>query len=470
MGAVASANIITDGLVACWDAGNRRCGTPSDGGTWNSLGANAPAVLANDAGFADVNMGGLALDGTDEKVTVANTTNIDGDGGFTFDIWLYFLAVPTDNYTIFSLYNGDGGSLHEFMLYIMEVSAYSKSVMVGSRGTNYSALRSDNPAMSPSNNIGKWVHYCATYNGDGENTPTNYKIYFNGQDMGSDGTTQFGAGLNGNVWGIDGSSGDLNGYIGRVAFYNKELTAAQILQNHEATKPRFEPRITKSGLVGNWDAGDPECYVGGTTCKDTANGTTATFKNWDGGNQTTGAANFNSANGGYWEFDGTDQYIQCSTNSVLQPQSFSVEAWAKESTDGGEVLALPIVTWKSGGAKYPAVYTSYHVAKTPIIFLSGSDYREFNNTAVSVAGWHHVMFTYTYDDVSTSAFYVDGVSIASGTTVNGTKDATDVCDIGRADTSLFYKGSIALVRIYDRPLSAAEIMDNFQKTRGRFGV
>ena len=80
------------------------------------------------------------------------------------------------------------------------------------------------------------------------------------------------------------------------------------------------------------------------------------------------------------------------------------------------------------------------------------------------------MFTYTYDDVSTSAFYVDGVSIASGTTVNGTKDATDVCDIGRADTSLFYKGSIALVRIYDRPLSAAEIMDNFQKTRGRFGV
>jgi len=85
-----SNNIVTDGLVCCWDGGNRRCGTPSDGGTWNSLGANAPAVLANDAGFADVNMGGIALDGTDEKVTVANTTNIDGDGGFTFDIWLYF--------------------------------------------------------------------------------------------------------------------------------------------------------------------------------------------------------------------------------------------------------------------------------------------------------------------------------------------------------------------------------------------
>ena len=296
------------------------------------------------------------------------------------------------------------------------------------------------------------------------------KVWLNGIEV-YEGSGPAGYFLNEGAFRIASGDGACwEGSLASIYVYNRELTDAEVKQNYEATKSRFVPRITKSGLVGNWDAGDPECYVGGTTCKDTANGTTATFKNWDGGNNITEEANFNSANGGYWEFDGTDQYIQCSTNSVLQPQSFSVEAWAKESTDPAELNALPIVTWKSGGAKYPAVYTSYHIAKTPIIFLSGSDYREFNNTAVSVAGWHHVMFTYTYDDVTTSAFYVDGVSIASGYTANGTKDATDVCDIGRAATSLFYRGSIAVVRIYDRPLSAAEIMDNFQKTRERFGV
>ena len=79
------------------------------------------------------------------------------------------------------------------------------------------------------------------------------------------------------------------------------------------------------------------------------------------------------------------------------------------------------------------------------------------------------MFTYTYDDVSTSAFYVDGVSIASGTTVNGTKDSTNTCIIGAIQSTYYYKGSIALVRMYDNALSAAEILDNYQKTKARFG-
>ena len=86
-----------------------------------------------------------------------------------------------------------------------------------------------------------------------------------------------------------------------------ETEQDEITQMYEALKPRFEPRITKSGLVGNWDAGDPESYSGGLTCKDTANGTASTLTNME-------ASDFNPANGGYWEFDGTDEYIQCSTD------------------------------------------------------------------------------------------------------------------------------------------------------------
>ena len=41
-----------------------------------------------------------------------------------------------------------------------------------------------------------------------------------------------------------------------------------------------------------------------------------------------------------------------------------------------------------------------------------------------------------------------------------------------SDGSVFYcfDGDIAVVHSYNRALSAAEVMDNFQKTRGRFGV
>ena len=477
MGTAYNTNVVTDGLVACWDAGNRRCGTPSDGGTWNSLGANAPAVLHNDAGFADVNMGVIALDGTDEKVTVANTTDIDGQNGFTFGIWLYFLATPNDDYTCFSIYNGGatGGSgvaQYEFMLYIMDVSEHTKSIMLGTRGTNYSSLRSDNSAMSPSNNIGKWVHYCATYNGDGANTPTNYKIYFNGQDMGSDGTTDFGGDTNTTRWGDDNGYGEFNGYIGRVAFYNRPLSADEVSQNYEALKPRFAPRITKSNLELNFDAGDPQSYSGGTTWKDTANGISAAFQNMD-------VANFNSANGGYLEFDGTDEWIK-----VAESGGWSMQGWA----------ALTMETWinVAGSRWHRILYENQNDASTYSFRVStdlygtasafwiaaGSSASVAESSFFSTSVWFQYVCRW---DGTTMNVYKNGVKVGSGTSNSGTIESSSGSKGGvaigagyatgeglQSESETFY-GKMGLLRVHQGALSAAEILDNYNKTKARFG-
>ena len=306
----------------------------------------------------------------------------------------------------------------------------------------------------------KWTHYVVT------NRSGSRRLYMDGELLAEDAGTGAITAADYNMCFGNREDGarPLEGKMASVYLYNRVLSAAEVKQNYEATKSRFLPRITKSGLVGNWDAGDPECYVGGTTCKDTANGTTATFMNWD-----AGEAHFNSANGGYWEFDGTDEYIQCSDDSVLQPQSFSVEAWVYDHQPASPTSSdhyLPIVSWAN--EYHPAVWTSYHSGdKQPIIYLDGPDYRYFSATAASVVGWHHVVFTYTYDDITTGAFYVDGVSMTSYYTPNGTKASTDTCRIGRAG-SYYYTGDMGLVRIYDTPLSAAEILDNYNATKGRF--
>ena len=95
MGTAYNTNVVTDGLIACWDAGNRRCGTPSAGGTWTGLGVNAPATLVNSGAsapeFADISLGAIAFDGTNDKVTVANTTDIDGAGGLPLIYGYIFL-------------------------------------------------------------------------------------------------------------------------------------------------------------------------------------------------------------------------------------------------------------------------------------------------------------------------------------------------------------------------------------------
>ena len=466
-----SNNIVADGLVCCWDGGNRRCGTPSAGGSWTGLGVNAPATLVNQAEFADISLGAILLDGTDDKVTVANTTDIDGQNGFTFGIWLYFLDTPGNDYTCFSIYNGSAGDVYEFMLYIQDFSVHSKTIMLGTRGHTSSSLRSNNTAMSPSNNIGKWVHYCATYNGDGENTPTNYKIYFNGQDMGSDGTTDFGGGTNAIRWGIDGSgAGDLNGYIGRVAFYNRPLSADEVSQNYEATKSRFEPRITKSGLVANWDAGDPKSYNGGTTLKDTANHYDGTFVN----NGSGGDISFDSANGGSLVFDGSDDYVNITTLPNCSSLARSVIIW------------LSVDDWPTSGSPVYAPFQSatdqfnigFGITDGKIYFNGGGGTASTAQIDVALspvpADGEWICWAMTIDSSGNIvAMYRNAVALSETANSSGPTIRTGTtigCRLNSSTVENPLDGKIGSVRLYTKTLSAAEVMDNFQKTRGRFGV
>tara|TARA_B100001123_G_scaffold82724_2_gene94320 strand:- start:15436 stop:16857 length:1422 start_codon:yes stop_codon:yes gene_type:complete len=472
MGAVASTNIVTDGLVACWDAGNRRCGTPSDGGTWNSLGVSAPAVLDNDAGFADVNMGVIALDGTDEKVTVANTTDIDGDGGFTFDIWLYFLDMDSAKYTVFSLYNSGGGAGEEFTFWIMDKDQHNYSVRCGKRtttggvGTN---RRSNDAAAELSANIGKWANWTFTYSGGDSAVYSSYKIYYNGEEK--DDGTMGGAGNGGEEnatrWGLDrNGSGAFEGYIGRVALYNKELTAAQILQNYEATKPRFAPRITTDGLFASWDAGDPNSYSGGTTLKDTANNYDGTFVN----NGSGGDISFDSANGGSLVFDGSDDYVNITTLPDYSGTARSAIIWfSVDDMDGGVYTPF-----QSAADQFCVSFGQYETGGTVWMAFrsenSGSNYTYGVSTTVSDGVWtcwavtinasDEIVAVYQNGD-SKSLTAGHGFTIKTGTTIG--------CRLDGSTIQNDLDGKIGSVRLYTKTLSAAEIMDNYQKTKGRFG-
>ena len=70
--------------------------------------------------------------------------------------------------------------------------------------------------------------------------------------------------------------------------------------------------------------------------------------------------------------------------------------------------------------------------------------------------------------------YKDGakLTLATDTAGVGSIDDSSVSPrIGNyaGDTSRSFEGEIAVVRFYDKALSAAEVMDNYNKTKGRFG-
>ena len=227
--------ITTNGLRGCWDAGTS-LSYPGSGTTWNDLVGSANATF-DGATYSAFNGGSVLFDS--DKVTVADTTTIDGQYGFSFEMWVYFLGAwdGSGSYNFFSVYNGDGSG-YEFGFYLGHVS----QVSIGRRASGGSnARRTTTSDWMPANNLNKWSCYCATYNGSGTTTATNYALYRNGIEASYATGTNFGGTSNTNTWGSEtgGGAGYLDGYLSRVAFYNRPLTATEIRENYYAQRGRF---------------------------------------------------------------------------------------------------------------------------------------------------------------------------------------------------------------------------------------
>jgi hypothetical protein len=89
MGTSYNPTIVTDGLVLCLDAANKRS-YPGTGTTWTDLKGGNNGALANDASFNSANAGGIVLDGTNDYIEIqdleeTNMTNVSFSVGFKLD-------------------------------------------------------------------------------------------------------------------------------------------------------------------------------------------------------------------------------------------------------------------------------------------------------------------------------------------------------------------------------------------------
>ena len=222
--------------------------------------------------------------------------------------------------------------------------------------------------------------------------------------------------------------------------------------------------IVRLGLQLFLDAADPASYPGtGTTWTDlSANGYSTTL---------IGAPAFNST---YFTFDGTTEYVD--TNQSLGSESFSVGAWFRTTASG-----INMILSKETTAGWPWNYRIWLNSGQIIgdIAQSGGA-----NTSINSAGptyndgaWYLVMFT---RNDSTLTLYVNGSQIASqGDTLTGTIVNAQELWIGRSaftaggaspTGSYQYTGDIGQIFVYDRVLTAPEILQNYNATRATYGI
>ena len=172
---------------------------------------------------------------------------------------------------------------------------------------------------------------------------------------------------------------------------------------------------------------------------------------------------------GGWSFDGVDDYVSAGVISY-SGGALAIELWIYRNTDS--VRILPI------GAGYPPwQFNVGLVAANRVsleIQINSVYYHLVPNVAPPdiIAGqWWHLAVSHDLSS-GASVFYVNGIAYPGTTQAGSAYTGGGATIIGtNADlNTAWVNGLIGEVCIYNRALSAGDIWNSFQKTRGRYGV
>lgn len=212
------------------------------------------------------------------------------------------------------------------------------------------------------------------------------------------------------------------------------------------------PSIVTSGLVLYLDAGNPASYPG--------SGTTWTDLSGQGNNATLASHTFDSGNGGSIVFNGS-QNAPTSTNGFpFGSSAGSIAGWAKISIMTGGT------SWIfSYGSPFQSA--SRFVGRLGSTFWAGGYNDDITFGTAQTNTWFNMVATW---DGSNARMYIDG-SLVTGPTSRSWNTVSSAAYVG-AQTSggEGWYGNIAQVLVYNRALTDAEVLQNFNIDKARFGL
>ena len=221
------------------------------------------------------------------------------------------------------------------------------------------------------------------------------------------------------------------------------------------------PHIVEDGLLFAYDAGSERCYSGsGTSTTNIASqASPGTLQNGVG---------FNTANGGFWEFDGVDDKIEVTTfpTQVFNgPCTF--ESWVYWNDDSRSTI---LGNFDQGAGGHDINFEKVTGRNLRAYWDRGSVNAFSGNNAVAIGEWQHVIIV---RDTSANAFkfYVNGTLVISvsnaGSNIPTTGTTFRIGADSRNGTTVT-NGDISTVRMYNTALTAAQVTQNYNAQKSRF--
>ena len=234
--------------------------------------------------------------------------------------------------------------------------------------------------------------------------------------------------------------------------------------------------IVRDGLVLALDAADRNSYPG--------SGTTVFDLSGDGYNGTlVNGMTFDTEAGGCFVGDGTNDnitYAATAESKGTLTNSITYECWVKRTGTSADTLPRLMST---DASDYCTLYLGSSGAGDLrwIINIGGSSRLITYDSGLVLNEWTHVVGTAEYDGSSTFSqiLYVNGTSVAS--TINGSATGNWGDGTSRAfaifanveatvQNNNCLNGKLGPARVYNKFLTASEVLQNYNATKTRFGL
>jgi hypothetical protein len=223
------------------------------------------------------------------------------------------------------------------------------------------------------------------------------------------------------------------------------------------------PTIVENDLILYLDPQNTRSYTTGTTFTDLSGTTnTGTLQN---------SPTFNTTN---FLFNGTNQEIT-TTNQFINPQAYTTCVWFKTTSNSGSVL-LQFENAQTGAGA--SSYDRRIWIGTDNFLYTGiyTGLVKYGRTGYSVTDgtWRYASAHY---DGTNLSLYVNGALVVTYGSIGAAQNYTGWWRVagyqGTGWQSAFtgyFPGNVGPIQIYNRSLTAAEILQNFNAQRGRFDV
>jgi hypothetical protein len=192
----------------------------------------------------------------------------------------------------------------------------------------------------------------------------------------------------------------------------------------------------------------------------------------------TNGPTFNSENGGNIVFDGSNDYVEISPNgttSGFNVQSFTIDMWVKVANVGAYN-----VLWSYDFTSHTPPYYSQHIRSnntagqsiveiTFTININGSSFQTVGTIVANVNQWINITFTRN-SSTNVNISYLNGVLKQQSTVASTISYYNQEVWIGRGNFGGYTTGNIGTCKFYNRVLSTLEILQNYNSTKGRYGL